>query len=121
MGVIDFVNWLVKNGCISQTDVASIERIREVAVSCDVRGIHIWQHFIAGTDPANYNSVFKALIEFKEGRPMISWEPKLPEREAAKRIYTTFGKESLLDSQWKPIDTQPSDSYRFFKVDVKLK
>ena len=83
--------------------------------------MYVWQDYVAGTDPTNLNSVFKALIEIKDGKPTISWEPKLTAEEAAKRIYTTFGKETLFDSHWKPVDTQPSSDYHFFKVDVKMK
>ena len=37
----------------------------------------VWQDYVAGTDPTNAASVFKAGIEMVGGVPQITWSPDL--------------------------------------------
>lgn len=82
----------------------------------------VWQDFVAGTDPTNPDDVFTASITFDAvtKAPIISWTPELSQEEAAKRIYKTFGKERITDTEWKLINGDAT-KYNFFKVTVEMK
>ena len=81
----------------------------------------VWHDYIAGTDPTDMKSRFSAKINFKNGKPHIEWEPKLNDAEAAKRTYTTYGKENLNDPEWTPVTDATVDGFHFFKVGIELK
>ena len=83
----------------------------------------VWQDYVAGTDPTDEDDVFKASITFDKetGEPVISWTPELSETEAAKRSYRKFGKVSLKDDDWMPIDGDNAAGFNFFKVTVEMK
>lgn len=78
----------------------------------------VWECFVAGLDPTDAGAFFQVLISFKNGVPTVSWEPKLPPGEEAKRVYTIKGKAELADAWSAPADMK---AHRFFKVDVKMK
>lgn len=82
----------------------------------------VWQDFVAGTDPTDADDVFTASITFDKatGTPVISWTPELPAAEAAKRVYRTFGKVRLTDSDWTEVNGNAAD-FNFFKVSVSMK
>ena len=82
----------------------------------------VWQDFVAGTDPTDESDVFTASITFDAttGEPVVSWSPELSATEAAKRVYTVFGKVRLNDTDWTLVDGNASD-YNFFKVRVEMK
>ena len=83
--------------------------------------MYVWQDYVAGTDPTDLNDVFRASITFDgEGKPVISHSPELTPTEAAKRIYRTFGKVRLNDSDWTLVNGNEED-YNFFKVTVEMK
>ena len=64
-----------------------------------------------------------------DGKPGVIWSPKLSEAEAAKRIYTTYGKKMLEGSHggeparemWTPVETPAQCGWRFFKVGVEMR
>ena len=82
----------------------------------------VWQDYVAGTDPTDPSSAFTASIAFDAttGDPVIGWSPELPAAEAAKRVYTVFGKVRLNDEAWTEVDGDAAD-YNFFKVRVEMK
>jgi len=80
----------------------------------------VWHDYVAGTDPTDANSRFKALIRFVDGRPDVYWDPKLDPAEAAMRTYTTYGKPTLTDP-WVPLTDANRGECRFFKVMVEMK
>ncbi|MBQ4437221.1 MAG: leucine-rich repeat protein [Clostridia bacterium] len=82
----------------------------------------VWQDYVAGTDPTDPADAFTASIAFDAttGAPVIGWSPELPAAEAAKRIYTVFGKVRLNDESWTEVDGDAAD-YNFFKVRVEMK
>ena len=82
----------------------------------------VWQDFVAGTDPTDADDVFTVSITFDKvtGAPVISWTPELPAAEAAKRVYRTFGKVRLTDSDWTEVNGNAAD-FNFFKVSVSMK
>ena len=60
----------------------------------------VWQCYVAGISPTNAASRFLATIAVDaNGMPVVSWDPKLPQEEEAKRTYTVEGKE-LLSDEW---------------------
>ena len=57
-----------------------------------------------------------------DGEPVVVWSPKLSEAEAAKRIYTTYGKKTLESGEpWMPVETPAQGGWRFFKVGVEMR
>ena len=91
--------------------------------------MYVWQDYVAGTDPTDPKSQFTAKIEMVDGEPVIVWSPKLSEAEAAKRIYTTYGRKTLEGSHgdeparemWTPVETPAQGGWRFFKVGVEMR
>ena len=78
--------------------------------------LHVWQDYVAGTDPTNATSRFTAKIEMVDGAPVVTWEPNL-NTNGVIRTYKLFGKENLSDPFW----SSPTNSlHRFFKVSVEL-
>ena len=56
-----------------------------------------------------------------DGEPVV-WAPKLSEAEAAKRVYTTYGKKTLdADEPWTPVEMPAQGGWRFFKVTVEMR
>ena len=84
--------------------------------------MYVWQDYVAGTDPTDPNSRFTAKIEMVDGEPVVVWSPKLSDAEAAKRVYTTYGKKTLEAGEpWMPIKTPAQGGWRFFKVGVEMR
>ena len=81
----------------------------------DVEGneLLVWHDYVAGTDPTDIDSTFKAIIEMQDGKPVISWDPNL-NCEGEERVYMVYGKENLSDIWHSPIAVLD----HFFKVDV---
>ncbi len=77
----------------------------------------VWQCYVAGLDPTDKDAVFRARIAFENGAPVVSWEPKLPPEEEAKRTYTIEGKAELGGTWSSPVEA----SHRFFHVKVEMK
>lgn len=84
--------------------------------------MYVWQDYVAGTDPTDPTSVFTASVTFdaETGAPVIGWSPELTPAEAAKRLYTTYGKVRLTDPDWLPVADDPSP-YNFFRLTVEMK
>ena len=112
--------WLEKYGLVFDSDYESAAM--QLTGKTDVSGkpIYVWQDYIAGTDPGDTNSVFRANIVIIDGEPNITWEPDTPELRAT-RTYTTYGKKTLLDSDWTPVTDSSKKEYHFFKVEVNIK
>ena len=81
---------------------------------------YMWQDFLAGTDPEDDESLFKANIEMSGGTPSVTWSPDTPELRAS-RTYRIFGKESLSDADWTDVTGAIPADCRFFKITVDLK
>lgn len=90
------------------------------AHSTGLNGHAIWESYVAGLEPDNPNSKFIAKIEMVDGKPVVTWEPDSSELRAT-RIYTTYGKKTLLDRDWMPVTDADMNQYNFFKVEVELK
>lgn len=84
-------------------------------------GCAIWESYVAGLIPDDVDSKFTAKIDISpDGTPKVTWDPDTPELRAT-RTYTTYGKKTLLDSDWTPVTDVNKDQYHFFKVEVKMK
>ena len=84
-------------------------------------GYAIWESYLAGLDPDDEDSKFRAKIEMmSDGTVMVTWEPDTPELRKT-REYTTYGKKTLSDGEWTPVTDADKDQYRFFKVEVRMK
>ena len=83
----------------------------------------VWHDYLAGTDPTNASSIFKAKVEFENGRPKVGWEPDLNENGAkSERFYKVFGKKTLAANEnWTRLaDEAAQRDYNFFKVTVNM-
>lgn len=83
--------------------------------------LQVWQDYVAGTDPTDINDFFRAEIRIVDNAPVVSWSPVLPAAEAAKRVYTIYGRASLLSGDWTPVPSGQESNYNFFKVVVQMK
>ena len=61
------------------------------------KAITVLQDYVAGTDPTNVASVFRAGIELVGGMPHITWSPNL-NTNGIVRDYIVWGKEKLTDA-----------------------
>ena len=103
-------------------DGPSALRLRSGKVDGVGRQMCVWEDYIGGTNPLETNDVFHAVIAIENGEAKISWSPELPPTEAAKRVYTVYGKAELSDDDWTPIpDGADKSAYRFFKVGVEMR
>ena len=91
------------------------------AAARGANGYSVWQSYVAGLDPTDESSVFKALISIVDGKPVVTYEPELSAAEAAKRTYTIYGKKSLGEAAWTAVSSGSEGLYRFFKVVVEVK
>ena len=76
----------------------------------------IWKCFAAGTAPIYPDDIFKAMIEFKDNAPYITWTPNL-NTNGVKRKYTIWDAANLVDNVWHS-PTNSSDC--LFKVAVDM-
>ena len=83
--------------------------------------LQVWQDYVAGTDPTDINDLFRAEIRIVDNSPVVSWSPVLPAAEAAKRVYTIYGRASLLSGDWTAVPSGQESNYNFFKVVVQMK
>ena len=83
--------------------------------------MQVWQDYVAGTDPTDVNDCFTAEIHVVDNVPVISWSPVLSAAEAAKRVYTIYGRASLFSGDWTPVPSGQESNYNFFKVVVQMK
>ena len=84
-------------------------------------GRPLWESYVAGLDPEDATSEFKASISLDaNGKPMLTWEPDLSEGNPP-RTYTEYGKANLGDAEWTPVTDANRDTMRFFKVGVEVK
>ena len=83
------------------------------------RALHVWEDYVAGTDPTDEESVFRAFIEMENGVPRISWSPDLNEGGARHvRDYRVLGAADL-NGGWQEVDGD-ENCYNFFRVSVEL-
>ena len=85
----------------------------------------VWQDYVAGTNPLDGEDVFKAMIVFEDGIPVVKWSPKLTVQQEALRNYKVFGA-TILKGVWTDVSDM-SDAeryaagYQFYKVSVEMR
>ena len=86
------------------------------------REMQVWQDYIAGTDPTKEDSRLSVKIEFRNGKPKISWTPNqnVNEERVGNRVYTVWGKKDLTDKEWTPNVDETTGEWNFFKVTVDM-
>ena len=83
----------------------------------------VWHDYVAGTDPTNLNSRFRAKVDLANGTPVVKWEPDLNEDGTkSERFYKVFGKKTLATNEnWTRLaDESDQKDYNFFKVTVNI-
>ena len=83
--------------------------------------LSVWQDYVAGTDPTDETDVFTASITIVDGKVQISYSPELDDARKALRKYTTWGKKSLMDTNWTEVPEGHEAEYNFFRVTVEMK
>lgn len=79
----------------------------------DGDGFDAWEEYVAGTEPTNDASFFRADLVMVNGVLVVEWTPDL----GAERTYTVFGKTSLGDATWV---TPTNAASRFFRVGIDM-
>lgn len=89
-------------------------------------GCALVDSYVAGLDPADPKSTFKTMIEFKDGKPVVSWEPALNGldengrcKKTGVRTYRVLGSTDL--KTWVEVDGGEEDKFNFFKVVVEIR
>lgn len=87
----------------------------------DGTALCVWHDYVAGTDPLDITSRFKAFVTIEDGKPIISWDPALNGESVRRgvRIYRVFGSESV-DGHWVEVPEGGECDYDFFKVTVEM-
>jgi|GEM_PF-4113035 len=86
-----------------------------LAEGLGANGLFVWQSYVAGLEPTNAASRFKAVITFTNSEPFVAWAPDL----RPKRAYKVLGNATLDPGGWVDVNVIGSDA-RFFKVRVDL-
>ena len=108
------------------TDYAAAAKMPTGKVDAHGNPMYVWQDFVAGTDPTDKTSEFKASISLVDGKPAITWTPDLNEGGARSlRTYRTLGINDLSQSAdpaaWREVTPGSESAYKFFKVEVDIK
>lgn len=87
--------------------------------------LHVWQDYVAGTDPLDEEDQFTATVVMENGIPVVRWSPELSPERAALRKYTTYGA-TALNGVWVDVsglsdEARRAAGYQFFKVTVEMK
>lgn len=84
-------------------------------------GCPVWHSYVAGLNPTNASSVFRAVIVIVDGRPVVSYTPELDDAAKAEREYTVLGKRRLTEDDWTVVTDDNILGFGFFKVRVRMK
>ncbi|MFA5688412.1 MAG: hypothetical protein WC959_04610 [Kiritimatiellales bacterium] len=103
--------WLELYGLVAPG--SSAEEYENAAMDdVDHDGYTAWQEYIAGTDPTDENSVFRAVMDMMNGEPEITWNPDL----TPLRHYFVEGRETLSGGTW----TKTNNASQYFRVKVEM-
>ena len=103
-----------------------VDALRYKTGKVDAQGnsMRVWQDYVAGTDPTDPTSTFKATITIEDGVPKVKYDPELPEAQKSLRTYTTYGCVDLSTGDWVDVSDKTDAEragYNFFKVSVEMK
>ena len=108
-------SWLSSHGLYNPKDGISPEQIvlQQTGKYSGGKALSVWHDYVAGTDPADLEDTFSAMITISNGNPVIAWSPDLK----SERRYDVYGKTNLADRAW---HFPTNSGSRFFKVDVDM-
>ena len=78
--------------------------------------LKVWDDYVAGTDPTDLNSRFRANVSVSNGKVYVAWEPNLNDGSVS-RIYTCYGRTEFGKGDW---ETPIQPWHKFFKVSVGM-
>ena len=86
--------------------------------------MHVWQDYVAGTDPLDEEDKFTATISMEDGVAVVRWSPELTPAQAQLRKYVVKGA-TALGSNWVDVSNmsdleRQNNGYQFFKVSVEM-
>ena len=88
-------------------------------------GCALVDSYVAGLDPTDPESTFKTMIEFNDGKPVVSWEPALNGldengrcKKTGVRTYRVLGSTGL--KTWSEVDDGEENKFNFFRVNVEM-
>ena len=97
----------------------------DMALCVSKNGCALVDSYIAGLDPADPKSTFKTRLEFKNGKPVVSWEPTLNGmdengrcKKTGIRTYRVLGSTDL--KTWREVADGEERKFTFFKVNVEM-
>ena len=96
-----------------------------IARSVGKNGCALVDSYVSGLDPTDPKSTFKTKIGFKDGKPVVFWEPALNGtdengrcKRAGIRTYRVMGSTDL--KIWREVNDGEEFKYNFFKVNVEM-
>jgi len=98
--------WLNQHGLLSGTDPDSVDLL-----DTDLDGHLNYEEYVAGTDPTNSVSIFRAKVDSSSAVPVVRWMPDL----GAERSYSVEGSATL-----PPVWGATNSASRFFRVSVDI-
>ena len=93
--------------------------VSELASMPSANGTSLEACYVAGVDPTDTESAFKAELSFEEGKCTV--KPVGGEKEG--RVYRVEGKMSMMDEDWTEvtdIEDMEAEGWHFFRVSVEL-
>ena len=112
--------WLEEYGLGADSDFETAANARTGKRGALGRELAVWEDYVAGTNPTNEDSVFRAHIDMSGDKPKITWTPDLNEGGTKDlRVYRTFGAKTP-DGQWFEVKGD-EEKYNFFKVSVEMR
>jgi hypothetical protein len=115
-----FFEWLKLHNQIEETATKQMAMaLFSAGTAAPGKSTPLYNEFIAGTDPTDVKSEFKAVIEIRNGLPVVLPSPDLGDA----RRYTVYGKVNISDTEekWMPISNEVKmKDYNFFKVTVDM-
>lgn len=101
----DWEKWIDNYGLLTDSGYEALKPLPSG------KGDTLYEEFMAGLNPLDPLSRFRARIDASVVPPVISWNPDLGES----RTYTVEGKQRLTDQTW----GEPEEDSRFFRIIVE--
>ena len=88
-------------------------------------GCALVDSYVAGLEPTDPKSTFKTRIDFKDGKPVVTWEPALNGldenghcKKTGVRTYRVLGSTDM--KTWSEVNDREESRCNFFKVNVEM-
>lgn len=117
-------SWLEEH-CESKMLMSCENDYLDQALGVGQNGCALVDSYVAGLDPTDPESTFKTMIEFNDGKPVVSWEPALNGldengrcKKTGVRTYRVLGSTDL--KTWSEVDDGEENKFNFFRVNVEM-